>query len=195
MRLTEKSDRSSDRDDVERFRHLAQELLKYSTQGLLRKDFLPKVSARIMEFSGSDATELWVKEGPHKHFRCSVSGTKKMPFGFILVPCLLGEETAPRPADRNEPGLERICCDVIKGSIDPSNPCVTERGSFWTDAASEAMGLNETVCQTASSPPVRLPEPFKSIALIPIRLEEECIGLLQLKSTQRDCLSIHEQIS
>ena len=194
MRLTEKSDRSSDRDDVERFRHLAQELLKYSTQGLLRKDFLPKVSARIMEFSGSDATELWVKEDPHKHFRCSVSGTKQMPFGFILVPCQLGEETAPRPDDRNELGLERICCDVIKGSIDPSNPCITERGSFWTDAASEAMGLNETVQQSVSSPAVSLPEPFKSIALIPIRLEDECIGLLQLKSRKSDFFSIHDLI-
>ena len=100
----------------ERFRRLSHELLKYATRGLLRKDFLPKVSEKIMDFSGADATELWVKEDSHKHFRCSVTGSTKMPFGFILVPCPLGEETTAPPDAGSELSMERLCCDVINGS-------------------------------------------------------------------------------
>ncbi len=176
----------------ERFRQLSHELLKYATRGLLRKDFLPKVSEKIMTFSGADATELWVKEDPHKHFRCSLTRSTKMPFGFILVPCPLGEETTAPPDTGGELSMERLCCDVINGSIGTSSPHVTARGSFWTDDASRAMSLEENVAQPSFSRELSLPGPYMSIALIPIRIEQECIGLLQLKSKKKGFFSIHD---
>jgi two-component system NtrC family sensor kinase len=163
----------SSRHDIERFRDLSLELLKYSTQGLLRKDFLPMVSERIMEFSECDALELWVKEDPHKHFRCSVAGSKKMPFGFILVPCPLGEATDSLSASTGAPSMEKLCCNIIKGSIEKPHPCYTGKGSFWTNTAD---GQTHPLCKE------RLPGFFSSIAVIPIKLEEECVGLLQLKT-------------
>ncbi|MDH3217184.1 MAG: hypothetical protein OEN01_13020, partial [Candidatus Krumholzibacteria bacterium] len=80
------------------------------------------VSERIKEHSGCDAIELWVKEDPYKHFRCSITGAKKMPFGFILVPCPLGEETSVSERDGEELSIERLCCNVIKGVIDELRP-------------------------------------------------------------------------
>ena len=180
----------SGREDVERFRQLTYELLAYSTRGLLRRDFLPKVSDRIKEHSGCDAIELWVKEDPGKHFRCSVTGSKKMPFGFILVPCPLGEETSVSQDDGNELSMEKLCCDVIKGSIDKLRPCVTNRGSFWIGGASGAADSDDSTKKTLSHRPWVLPGPYKSIAIIPIRLEEECIGIVQLKSRRTGFFSI-----
>jgi signal transduction histidine kinase len=155
-------------DRFERFRYLSHELLTNAAKGLLRKDFLPMVSERIMEFSGADATELWVKEDPSKHFRCSVTASRKMPFGFILVPCPLGEEVGPPPAGGGGPGLERLCCNVINGTLGDSNPRATANGSYWSGDS---------------------PEFYGSLALVPVRLEEECVGLLQLKSTRNDFFS------
>lgn len=155
-------------DRFERFRRLSHELLTYAAKGLLRKDFLPMVSERIMESSGADAMELWVKEDPSKHFRCSVTASTKMPFGFILVPCPLEEEVGPPPAGGGGPGLERLCCDVINGSLGESNPRATVNGSYWVG---DARGF------------------YGSLALVPVRLEEECVGLLQLKSRQNDFFS------
>ena len=40
----------------ERYRHLSHSLLKYATRGLLIRDFLAKVSEKVMEASGADAT-------------------------------------------------------------------------------------------------------------------------------------------
>jgi signal transduction histidine kinase len=145
-----------------------------------------------MDFSGADATELWVKEDPHKHFRCSVTGSTKMPFGFILVPCPLGEETTPPPDNAGELSMERLCCDVIKGSVDTSHPCVTERGTFWTDDTSRVTSVEVHGTQSSFSRTVRFPGTYKSIALIPIRIEDECIGLLQLKSRKKGFFSIHD---
>lgn len=182
---------SSEGDDAERFRDLCYELLKYSSQGLLRKDFLPEVSQRIMVHSGCDATELWVKEGPCKHFRCSVSGTRKSPFGFILSPCALGEAASP-PDDGGELDLEELCCDLIKGSADESHPCITKSGSFWADGACEAMAPGDLPAQVSSRRVERLPKPYNSIVIIPIRPDRECIGLLQLKSRQRGFFSVRD---
>ncbi|UCG53340.1 MAG: hypothetical protein JSW58_07245 [Candidatus Latescibacterota bacterium] len=181
---TQRSERfdPSGRDDVEQFRDLCYELLRYSARGLLRKDFLPRVSETIRRHSGCHATEIWVKEGSDKHFRCSVTEAKKMPFGFILVPCPLGEETTPPPDDPNEFDTEKLCCHVIKGSIDRLHPYVTVRGSFWANDLVDAKGSDGPAGQTSQTPILRLGGPYKSVVLLPIRLEEECIGLLQLKS-------------
>ncbi len=187
-------------DDVERFRRLCSELLRYSNRALLRSDFLPKVSEAIRQDSGCDATEVWVKEGSDKHFRCSVASSRRMPFGFILVPCPLGEEAALPPGDPNELDMERLCCQVISGRVDALRPRVTGRGSFWADVAQDPNDWEGSAGAWPSSAALRLPAPYQSVAIIPIRLEQECIGILQLKSRKpgffsaRD-IDFYEEIS
>jgi signal transduction histidine kinase len=182
------NDVSKSKYGVEAFRQLSYELLKYSTKGLLRIDFLPKVSERIMKHANSDAVELWVKEGPDKHFRCVLTRKNKMPFGFILVPCPLGEEIIPKVSRQDEQGIEELCCDVINGSVGRWKRHMTERDSFWADDIS---GDTETdvTNKTKNSHAKQLQTIYKSLALIPIRLDEECIGLMQLKSHKRRFLS------
>lgn len=170
--------------EIDRFRDLSHELLRYANLGLLRTDFLPKVSEKILDFSRADAVELWVKEDDHKHYRCTVTRSKKMPFGFILVPCALGEEAGPPPGDRRKLGLEVLCCNVIHGLREMISTCFTDKGSFWTG---DAQG-----CGLASSD--------RSLAVIRIGIEDECVGLLQLKSKKvnffdAEELTFYEDIS
>lgn len=176
--------------DLERFRHLCYELLQFSTKGLLRKDFLPKVLDEIKGHAGCDAAELWVKEGPEQHFRCSITGSKKMPFGFILVPCALGEETAP-PREAVDLDIERVCCDVIKGNCDNLYPHVTENGSFWTGGAHDA-AKDEPAQRGPFNHTLQFPDPYKSMAIVPIRIDHDCIGLLTLKSKRTSFFSIDD---
>jgi signal transduction histidine kinase len=187
-------------NSIELFRQLSKELLKCSTQGLSREDFLQGASERIMKFSRSDSIEMWAKESSHKHFRCSTACSKEVPSAFTLVPSPLGDETALPPADKSDLALERLCCNVIKGSVDASHPCVTRRGSFWTCEAFEAPGSDEAAGQTSELSTAMLSGSYKSIVLVPIRLEKECVGLLQLKSKKRGFfsaldLALYEDIS
>ncbi len=182
-------------NDVAEFRDLSYELLRYSTQGLLRKDFLPKVTEKIMDHSGSDAVEIWVKEDTDKHFRCLVSRSKKMSVGFILVPSALGTGTELPPEDRIDPAMEKICCSVIRGSVDAAHPSVTGRGSILIEERGEMKRKGDR-----HSSRFGLPGTHRSIVIIPIRLDEECVGLLQMKSRKRTFfspqdLSFYEDIS
>lgn len=189
--FTQTNDPASPRiNDFERFRHLSYELLKYSTQGLLRKDFLPKVSETIREHSGGDVAELWVKEGSDKHFRCSVTKSNRMPFGFILVPCPLGEEIDPLLDNADTFRMERLCCDIINGTADSSHARITERGSCWIgEVPGEDRGYRNSL---APAPYESVSSYYHSIAIVPIRLEQECIGLLQLKSRKRGFFPLQE---
>jgi two-component system NtrC family sensor kinase len=172
-------------ENVERFRDLSYELLKFSTLGLLRRDFLPMVSETIMAHAGCDAIELWAKDDSTKHFRCEITGSIKMPFGFILVPCPLGEETSSSLGDRDELSMEGLCCDVVRGETDRFRANVSSRGGFWTG---ETPGTEEEkIPETGTS--MRLPGSYKSLAVLPIRIEDECIGILQLKSKKTNYFS------
>ena len=187
-----KSLKPSNQHGIKKFHHLSYELLKFSAQVLLRKDFLPKVSEKIREDSGCDEVEIWVKEEYDKHYRCVVTPSKQMPFGFILVPCPLGEETDTPSEDPNKLSMEKLCCQVIKGSVDGLFPYVTERGSFWIAGIDETMAPDNFAKIPPPSPTLDLPCSYQSFALIPIRLDEECIGLLQLKSRKGSFFSRHD---
>lgn len=174
---------SGDLTDIERFRHLSYDLLKYSTEGLLRKDFLPKVAERIREHAGCDAVEIWVKEAPDKHFRCRVTRLKKEPYVLNLVPYPLGSEVESSRNDPNARFLEQLCCNVIRGNIDGLLLQSTENGSLWTDGTMDTSKKDGSGVVTG---------PYPSFVIIPVRVDRECMGLLQIKSRKKGYFSRRE---
>jgi signal transduction histidine kinase len=171
---------SNDRNDIEQFRHLSYDLLKYSTQGLLRKDFLPRVTERIRSHSGCDAAEIWVKEESDKHFRCLVTRSKKNPSSLNLMPYPLGNEENTSLEDPANTFMEHLSCSVIRGTVDRLSPHVTELGSFWADTAVDEMNRDGSEDATG---------PYNSNVIIPVRFDEECIGLLKLMSSNKGYFS------
>ncbi|MBI4721361.1 MAG: hypothetical protein HY770_09120 [Chitinivibrionia bacterium] len=189
----------SQQDDFERFRNLSYELLMYSTRGLLRKDFLPAVAEKIREHADCDAVEVWVKEGSDKHFRCSVARSRRTPLEFVLIPCSLGEEKNQAPPGGRGLHMERVCSSVIMSRRGELYPHLTERGSYWTDGSGDSTQSNGVAGANRLPPDADGSQAgtggadsYRSIAIIPVRLEEECIGLLQLKSSQPGVFSAHD---
>ena len=86
--------------------------------------------------------------------------------------------------------LECTCGLVISGQFDPANPLFSRKGSFWTNNALPLLDL------TAAEDPRRNPrnrcihEGFLSVALIPIRANQEIVGLLQLNGRKKNNFTI-----
>ncbi len=93
-----------------------------------------------------------------------------------------------RNADGSIP-LECTCGLTISGRADRSSPWFTEAGSFWTNDSLPLLRL------AADQDPRLHPRNrcmyagFRSIALIPVRNDQEIIGLLQLNSLKKDFFS------
>ena len=86
--------------------------------------------------------------------------------------------------------LECLCGNVIQGRTDPTLPCFTEEGSFWTNSTSlllaevgelDLQGQARNRCNSAG---------YESVALIPLRAGGETIGLLQFNDRQKDRFTI-----
>jgi signal transduction histidine kinase len=155
-----------DRNDFERIRHLSYQIMRLALQGLLRVDFLQEASKILMDFSGSDAVGMWLKERG-KFYRCGVSRFKDPPFHFEIMPEEKDKTGRSIPRLSKNTWQEQLSRDIFTGA---------RTGSFWT-------GDIDTIPYWDRSSES---EEYRSFGLIPVTIERENIGLLQLKSRSKD---------
>jgi two-component system NtrC family sensor kinase len=169
----------------EGFRILSHQIMHLALRGLLRIDFLNEASKILMEISGCDSVQMWLKERG-KYYCSEVTRSKKRPFHFEIIPTMENDEGRIIPKLRRKSSLEQLCRDVILRQFDPSLPFFTKNGSFWTgDAENSFLFLSKQNRKMSVSQPI-VDGNYKSLALIPISVENENIGLLQLRSTSPD---------
>jgi len=173
------------RNTVEDFRILSHQIMHLALRGLLRIDFLNEASKILMEFSRCDSVQMWLKERG-KYYCSEVTRSKKRPFHFEIIPTMENDEGRIIPKLRKNTYLEKLCRDIILRQFDPSLPFFTKNGSFWTgDAENSLASLSKQNKKMSVRKPV-IDGNYRSLALIPITVENENIGLLQLRSTSPD---------
>jgi len=171
---------TKNRSYFDRIRHLSYQIMQLALEGLLRVDFLHQASKILMEYSGSDSVGMWLKERG-KFYRSEVTRSKIRPFHFEIIP--LEKDNAGRiiPKLRENTWLERLRRDIFIGRFDPSLPCFTTMGSFWTGDIISTLSLFLANKNRSKGNQFNTERKFHSLILIPIRIKNENIGLLQLK--------------
>lgn len=176
---------------LDNFLNLTHRIMHFAFQGLLRVDFLREASGIFLEFSDCDSVEMWLKERG-KFYRSEVNRFSQQPFHFEIM---LTEEDAfgkAIPVLRNDSDVERICRDVFLGKIDPALSLFAEDGGFWTGNVENSLALllgrkgAYILDETKGNPE------YASLAIIPVSLEDQNIGLLQLKSVHPDFFTKEE---
>ncbi|MDZ7860581.1 MAG: PAS domain S-box protein [Candidatus Krumholzibacteriota bacterium] len=82
--------------------------------------------------------------------------------------------------------LECMCGTVIRGRTDPSQEFFTDRGSFWTNSTTELLSGTTGEDRQGRTRNRCAREGYESVALIPIRVGKETIGLLQLNDRRKN---------
>ena len=78
-----------------------------------------------------------------------------------------------------------MCGNVIRGRVDPSKPFFTAQGSFWINSTTQLLATtNDGDRQTRTRNRCN-GEGYESVALIPLRIGEQRLGLLQLNDRQK----------
>jgi two-component system NtrC family sensor kinase len=172
------------RNDFERIRHLSYQIMHLALQGLLRVDFLHEACKILMDFSGSDSVEMWLKERD-KFYRSEVIKSKDRPFHFEIMPMEKDEAGRMMPKLRENTWLERLSRDIFIGRFSPSLPCFTYSGSFWTGDIERTLPLLPMMKNNSDGGHLSTSRNFKAFILIPIRIKKENIGLLQLKGRSK----------
>lgn len=87
---------------------------------------------------------------------------------------------------KGNPLLECMCGNIIMGKTDPKLPFFTQMGSFWTNSTTK---LLETTSEKERQGRTRNRcniDGYESVALIPLRSNNEIVGLLQLNDKRKN---------
>lgn len=88
--------------------------------------------------------------------------------------------------------LECMCGNVIQGRINPSLPYFSIGGSFWSNSTSELVA--ETTQEDLQGKMQGRCCTYESVALVPLKIKEEIIGLIQINDKRKNLFS-QEMIS
>ncbi|MHC4887188.1 MAG: transporter substrate-binding domain-containing protein, partial [Planctomycetota bacterium] len=91
--------------------------------------------------------------------------------------------------DDGSPILEGMCGNILQGRTDPSLPFFTEHGSFWTNSTTDLLASTCEEDRQARTRNRCHGEGYESVALIPLRYGDRCLGLLQFNDERRDCFT------
>lgn len=171
------------------FGDLSHELLHYANQGLLKWEYLPKVSARLLQHSECDELELWVDEGDQKYYRCCADHTGKPHTELNRQAFPFDSMRGFSADDRRYTDSEWLLDRVIHRRLSSTLPFITDYGSFWTNDTEKDIDFKMGTEGKPVTRSVCLKGVYRSLALVPLVTEENCVGLLYLKSKKRDFFS------
>ena len=148
-------------------------------------DLIGKAVAFFRHQSGCEAVGIRLRrEGDYPYYE--VSG---FPESFLLTEnslCLRDAAGLPVRNLTDAPVLECLCGNVICGRTDPSKPFFTVHGSFWTNSTSALLASATDADRQARIRNRCNAEGYESVALVPLRVGEETLGLLQLNAIRPD---------
>jgi GAF domain-containing protein len=150
-------------------------------EGADLRQTLEAVLAAVSEASGCESVGLrWRAGDDYPYFL-----TRGFGLDFVIREGPLCDRDSAGIVLRHPDGTTQLAClcgAVIQGRTNPAYPCFTPNGSFWTNATTAmlrdstpaAFGIRtRNYCNTAG---------YESVALIPLRTQDERRGLLQLNS-------------
>jgi len=88
------------------------------------------------------------------------------------------------------PYLECMCGNVICGRTHPDKPFFTRNGSFWSNCTSDLLASTTEQDRQARTRNRCNGEGYESVALIPLNLGGEILGLIQLNDKRKNMFSL-----
>jgi signal transduction histidine kinase len=173
------------------FYALSRQILHFANQGLPRPHFQREITKMIIDFSACDAVELWLKDR-NKYFRCRANRRSKISSVFEITPCAQNGKGQMIPGPDDEPDLFHLCRDIILSQSDLSQPGFKKSGSYWSGSIKRPLPLLLKRDKKSSLHGLNTGGDYQSLALIPLQVDHQNVGLLQLKSKRKNYFSVDE---
>ena len=169
-------------------REITIDFLKIVNGSTWIRDLVQKVTTFFQQQSGCEAVGIRLHEGDdYPYFEA-----RGFPQEFVLAEnSLCARDSAGcviRDSEFN-PIIECMCGNVICGRFDPEKPFFTNRGSFWTNSTSQLLASTSEADRQSRTRNRCNGEGYESVALIPLHIGEQRLGLLQLNDRRTGVFS------
>ncbi len=179
----------TERKQAETYREMGREALQILNGPGSLEESMRRVLAVVKARTGFAAVGLRLKDGEDFPYFVQDGFSS----AFLQTENALAERGADGGLCRDREGkvnLECTCGLVLSGKTDPASPLFTQGGSFWTNDSGPLLDL------PAGQDPRHRPrnqciyQGFASCALVPVRMKEQIVGLLQFNDRQKGRLSL-----
>ena len=178
----------TERDRAELERDLTVEFLRLVNRSAGTADLVQAAATFFQAKSGCEAVGVRLKEGEDFPYFEARGFTKE----FVLLENHLCGRDASNQIIRDSVGnplIECMCGNVIGGRFDPSKPFFTSKGSFWTNCTTDLLASTTEEDRQSRTRNRCNGEGYESVALLPLRVSKENLGLLQLNDRRRGVFS------
>lgn len=158
---------------AERYREASLVLLRLLNEEDQTRELLRQLTELLRVWTGCEAIGVRLREGDDYPFY----ETRGLAAEFVRTERSLCRYDANGHLvvdDGGTPRLDCLCGRVVQGGFDATLPNVSARGSFWTNALSTIDGSAHRMRPQCAA------EGFESLALVPLRLGDAVLGVIQL---------------
>jgi PAS domain S-box-containing protein len=157
------------------------------------QDTLKKSIERVLEsvktHTGFDAVGMRLQDGEDYPYFVQ----EGFPEDFLIRENTLIERKVDGGMCRDKDGnvsLECTCGLVISGKTDPANPLFTKGGSAWTNDSFPILDIPLAQDPRRNPRNQCIHKGYATIALVPIKMKDKIVGLLQLNDHRKNLLSL-----
>ena len=176
--ITDRRQSSAERETALAFLHLVN-----ARTGL--RDLVAASTRFFRSQSGCEAVGIRLRDGDDFPYY----ETLGFPDAFVRSENSLCSRLPDGQVERDtvgSPVLACMCGNVVCGRFDPALPFFTAAGSFWTNSTTELLASTTEADRQARTRNRCHGEGYESVALLPLRLGDERLGLLQLNDRRRN---------
>lgn len=181
----------TDQKKAEGAREATIELLRICNRAVDLKELMSDLMLYLQRFTGCEAVGVRLQEG----YDFPYYETRGFPVEFVEVEnCLCAHDQAGELVRDSvgHPALHCMCGNVLCGRFDPSKPFFTQHGSFWTNCTSQLLATTTDEDRQARTRNRCNGEGYESVALIPLRVHDQTIGLFQFNDKRRDRFTVEK---
>jgi PAS domain S-box-containing protein len=176
---------TTERSRAEEREKLGRDVLERLNDPQNSADTIRDILAMVKKSTGCEAVGVRLREGDDFPY----SEVNGFPDRFVEMERHLSARDEAGEVVRDAQGypvLECMCGNILCGRTNPALPFFTAGGSFWTNCTTDLLastseedrqGPTRNRCNAAG---------YESVALVPLRVGEEIIGLLQLNDRRRN---------
>jgi PAS domain S-box-containing protein len=173
---------------AEEERQIAIDFLAMVNQSRGTKDLIQRAATFFQVRSGCEAVGIRLNEGDDYPY----VETRGFSSEFVSLESKLCRRTASGSVLRDSTGrpvLDCLCGEVLLGDGKSTKPFYTPHGSFWTGSTTDLIATSERADLPASIRHRCNRQGYESVALLPIYVGEERLGLVQLNDRRKDRFS------
>jgi signal transduction histidine kinase/ligand-binding sensor protein len=182
--IADLAEKSLFQKQIENEREATIEFLRFTNDSRGIEELIHAATAFLQRQTGCEAVGIRLnEENDYPYYE-----TRGFPEEFVLAEnwlCTRDEAGHPIYDSTGYPVLECMCGNVICGRFDPSKPFFTAQGSFWSNCTTELLASTSVADRQSRTRNRCNREGYESVALIPLHLGKDRLGLLQLNDRSK----------